>query len=299
MDKKELYIIGNGFDIHHGIPSSYSNFKEFLRTRDVDIYNLVDEYLPVDEKWADIEDCLAHIDVESIIDSASQFLVSYAADDWSDSYHHDYQYEVDKIISGLSSGLLAVFTEWIKQLKMPAADEVKDRHVNLQERGVYLTFNYTNTLSKVYEIPNENILFIHGDAQCNDDLVLGHAWFPADIPSVGEGDVSESLDTRVMEGNDIIDQYFGATFKDVDKIIEENESFFMGLSDVSVINVIGHSMSEVDFDYFYKVVKSVDISKVNWRVSYYSQSGLEAIKSTIETLGIRQELVQYFEIGEM
>ncbi|MGE8189197.1 AbiH family protein [Pseudomonas sp. NPDC086278] len=27
MDATTLYIIGNGFDLHHGLPTSYSDFK--------------------------------------------------------------------------------------------------------------------------------------------------------------------------------------------------------------------------------------------------------------------------------
>ncbi len=28
--QKHLYIIGNGFDIHHGVNSRYSNYREWL-----------------------------------------------------------------------------------------------------------------------------------------------------------------------------------------------------------------------------------------------------------------------------
>jgi hypothetical protein len=28
--EETLYIIGNGFDLHHGIPSKYSDFKIYL-----------------------------------------------------------------------------------------------------------------------------------------------------------------------------------------------------------------------------------------------------------------------------
>jgi hypothetical protein len=299
MGKKELYIIGNGFDIHHGIPSGYSNFREFLRIKDNHIYDLVDEYLPVDEKWADIEECLAHIDVDNVIENASQFLVSYGAEDWSDSFHHDYQYEVNRVIEGLSSGLLAMFTEWVIQLEIPAIDEVKGRLVNLQKEGIYLTFNYTNTLNKIYGIANEDILYIHGNSQYDNDLVLGHAWHPASIPKVGENTDPESMDTRVMEGNEIINQFFGSTFKNTEAIMQENESFFTGLDDVSIINIMGHSMSEVDFDYFYKITKSVNISKVKWRVSYYDQLGLEARKSSMNALGITDKLITYLELRIM
>jgi len=38
-----LYIIGNGFDLHHGINSSYGNFREWLSGNDCDLLNKFDE----------------------------------------------------------------------------------------------------------------------------------------------------------------------------------------------------------------------------------------------------------------
>lgn len=36
---KNLFIIGNGFDIHHGINSRYSDYREWLKGYDFDLYN--------------------------------------------------------------------------------------------------------------------------------------------------------------------------------------------------------------------------------------------------------------------
>lgn len=117
--KKNLYIIGNGFDLYHEIHSKYSDFKQYLFLNDRIIHDLVEEFIPIEKEWSDLEAALAQIDVNSIVDNASQFLVSYGADDWSDAYHHDYQYEIDKIIKGLSIELKSRFTAWVKQLKIP------------------------------------------------------------------------------------------------------------------------------------------------------------------------------------
>lgn len=34
---KHLYIIGNGFDLHHGINSSYKNFQEWMYENHPDV----------------------------------------------------------------------------------------------------------------------------------------------------------------------------------------------------------------------------------------------------------------------
>lgn len=51
---KHLYIIGNGFDIHHSINSSYSNYRNWLEENEPDIYSqLCDLYgVPTEEDEA-------------------------------------------------------------------------------------------------------------------------------------------------------------------------------------------------------------------------------------------------------
>jgi hypothetical protein len=105
-----LYIIGNGFDLHHGIPSAYKDFGTFVKPNDPEIYGLIEEYFGIDDGfWSDFEARLAHFDADTLSEYASNFLVSYGADDWTDSYHHDYQYEIDRVVKALSRGLKRQF----------------------------------------------------------------------------------------------------------------------------------------------------------------------------------------------
>ena len=47
MDK--LYVIGNGFDKHHGMPCGYIDFKKWLRNNRQDVYdNLMRLYGDID-----------------------------------------------------------------------------------------------------------------------------------------------------------------------------------------------------------------------------------------------------------
>ncbi|BBB12888.1 AbiH family protein [Sphingopyxis sp. FD7] len=103
---KRLYIIGNGFDLHHGIPSRYSQFGDYLLNVDPASWRTICEYLFVDKDfWACFEERLASFDEDAIIDYAEQFLVSYGADDWSDAYHHDFEYEIEQVVDALSRKL--------------------------------------------------------------------------------------------------------------------------------------------------------------------------------------------------
>ena len=49
---KHLYIIGNGFDLHHGINSSYKNFQEWMYENHPDVIEKVDEIYGIcNEEW--------------------------------------------------------------------------------------------------------------------------------------------------------------------------------------------------------------------------------------------------------
>lgn len=50
MNRSVLYIVGNGFDIHHRMDSRYSDFKEYLLSHDKNLHGYVINYLPVEEK---------------------------------------------------------------------------------------------------------------------------------------------------------------------------------------------------------------------------------------------------------
>ena len=60
---KDLYVIGNGFDIHHRIPSSYKNFRTWLEDNDPDMLSRMDEVLGLctDEWWNEFETNLGEV----------------------------------------------------------------------------------------------------------------------------------------------------------------------------------------------------------------------------------------------
>lgn len=268
MNHKNLYVIGNGFDIHHLIYSRYSDFKEFLSKVDSSLHDHVIKYLLVDEKWCDLEMALAQLDVDYVIDEAMQFLHPYSAEDWSDSFHHNYQYELDRIVSNLSTGLKSMFSEWISQLEIPKAKDIKHQLINLDFDGHCLSFNYTPTLERIYGVNESNILYLHGKSEHSDsDIILGHSWEPEEVPNLNDVPNPEDMDPRIAEGNEIINNYFGNTFKAAEEIIEANQGFWDELKYVENIYILGHSLSEVDLPYFEEISKNVH-NDSNWIVTY-------------------------------
>ncbi|MEC1760385.1 AbiH family protein [Schinkia azotoformans] len=59
-----LNVIGNGFDLMHGVKSSYYNFRDSLRKNN-SLRFALETYLNVEDMWADFEDPLFCNGVES------------------------------------------------------------------------------------------------------------------------------------------------------------------------------------------------------------------------------------------
>jgi len=268
MEDRKLYIIGNGFDLQHGIPSEYRDFKKFVREHDFGLLKAIENYLPTVRKdWKDLESALAEIDVGSIIDDLEHFMTPYGDDDWGDSGHHDFQYEVGRVIECLSIELRQRFGQWIRQVPIPTPATALRRLQTIDPTDRFLTFNYTLTLQKLYGVPDTHVLHIHGRANLpDDDLVLGHAWNPQERQSLNDRPDIEEIDTRLMEAHGILDKYFSATFKPSARLIQENRPFFERLTNLEEVCVHGHSLSKVDELYFHALLAIPDISSARWQL---------------------------------
>lgn len=173
---KCLYVIGNGFDLWHGIPSRFGDFKRYVAKSAPQIFDEVEAYLPAGDEWNELEQALAEMDVNALIDNLGHFMPSYGADDWSDSGHHDFQYEVENCVERLSTGLKNQFAIWVRGLPILSQLDLKRRLESLDPTAYYLSFNYTSTLKSAYSIDSRRVCFIHGNAAIQDEeLILGHA----------------------------------------------------------------------------------------------------------------------------
>ena len=94
----KLYVIGNGFDLWHGIPSSYWDFREYVRYHDRDIFDTVDSYLPADENWSDLGYAIAieptAVTVRSIEQSFGFVPMGIPGNDWPEGRYRAAQVEV-------------------------------------------------------------------------------------------------------------------------------------------------------------------------------------------------------------
>ena len=295
-----LYVLGNGFDLHHGLATGFPDFKQYVMAKQPDINDRMEEYLAgLDENWCNLEEALAYFDVDTLIDRAGDFLVGYGADDWSDSYHHDYQFEIEQVVRAISGGLKDQFYSWLQEIKIPNSKESPPALLEVNSAAKFFSFNYTPTLQKLYGVKASEIVHIHGVlTEAAGDVILGHGWVLEDRPILDEGQDPESIDTRVMEGNHLIDGYFQDTFKPTDKLIQRHQQFFSSLAQVSDIYVWGHSLSSVDMPYFFEIARSTKQTNPTWHVSHYSASSVAHNEAAMVGLGVSPAKIKHHKLDQ-
>lgn len=256
----KLYIIGNGFDMAHGIDSSYSNFESYLwKEHAGDMYQIdfFNENARCD-LWTDFEAALGSLDINDITPG----LEVEARNNEPEEIGRQSNYMVDTVSQGcevLMKIYETLFEEWVEQIDISGTEAF----VEMDKSALFFTFNYTETLEEVYGISQERILHIHNcrtSSSCGPPIV-GH-YKMARPQYSGEGWIATD------EMDDSLKNLHEGTKKPVDKLIKKNEPFFKSLRNVDEVYVYGHSFNDIDMDYFKEIRRSV-LPDARWTVSYY------------------------------
>ncbi len=294
---KRLVVIGNGFDKAHNLPTAYSDFMKEARKTDSNFYDAICAYIPEDALWSTFEEALSYLDEEQLRDDNSCYLLGYGDDNWSDSAHHDFQHMIEQSLD-FAEDIPIYFKNWLQGIDTNATPIMPLELVD--KNNIFLSFNYTDTLERVYGISPNKILYIHGKAYNDTQIIVGHhddAAINDDEPRFDSDEDRQIYydnydeDIRVTEANQIIKNYFKTTYKDTASIIEKNQSFFEKLSTINEIIIYGHSLSYIDFDYFVEIRDKVS-SVCNWRIMYYSEEDYLNAQNFVNKLGIKRYSLQ-------
>lgn len=285
----ELYLIGNGFDMHHCINSGYNNFKDWLEDKDPVVFNRLFQVYEFDggDLWSSLEENLGNIPLDAILEdhAFAPFLVCVTqADERSEFFSLD-DFSDEKV-SGVGVTLKRLyfyleqyFVEWILQLDVPNFN----RRVRINKNNSYfINFNYTTTLETAYGINRDSIYYIHGCAVLNQHLIFGHNQTPEAIKSKWHFDIFTNEKEQLEEAaNDM-----GTLYKDVNAIIKNSSEIWRRLSDVDTIHVWGLSLSDVDFPYL-SHINSIVKPQCKWEFSWYNENDKRHIENTIGQLSLK------------
>lgn len=295
----ELYLIGNGFDMHHGIKSGYYNFKEWLEEKDPIVSNRLFQVYEFGggDLWSSLEENLGNIPIEAILEDyvSSPFMIFFTRADGSrgffnlDDYSDETVPEVGFSVKRLYFYLEQYFTEWILQLTEPNYNQ----RVQINKTNSYfINFNYTTTLETTYGINRNSVYYIHGCAALNQHLIFGHNQTPEAIKSKWHFDAAIAEEEQLEEA--VSDM--STLYKDVNAIIKNSSEIWRKLSDVGTIHVWGLSLSDVDFPYL-RHIKSIVMPQCKWEFSWYNENDKRHIENIIRQLSLRNtSLVQLSDI---
>lgn len=257
-ESETLYVIGNGFDLFHDLPSSYNHFYCWLINNGYDSFvKQMETIFPATTEnkdkllWKDFEEALGKFDAEDI---HNRF--GCKSDDlWFDEKR---QRMAVKAITPTLDNIRPLMKEWALELS-----EMK--HPNLlylPKNSLYFTFNYTDVLEKTYQIPKENITHIHGLATANEQVITGygnHDYKNINLPEDENKEVSIRLiNKKMME-----------LHKETQIISDQHLKYYESLHNITRVVFLGHSFSFIDATYLKNIIRNVS-DKVHFHVSAHT-----------------------------
>lgn len=317
---KKLYIIGNGFDIAHGLHTDYWKFRTFLEQEYPDfliefekLYGIqqLDDTEPwytikAQERWNQVvnkdlwsafEELMGHPDISDMLNFSSSILDDMDLDggnigirDTMDAYWRD-QF-------GFANLLQDYVKEWIEKIDTSGILPRKNELIGNDE-DIFLNFNYTDVLEHVYQI--EDVTHVHGSMERVSDIspIMGHC---NKTESYKHRQLAMEADEKYDEGEssiqDAIADYLDALFKDTNSIIDFHRGFFRELDKIDHVVVIGWSAGSVDIPYLLKIKESVR-KDIKWTVYWYNNEAYISLKKAFDEVEITGKYeVEYLQTDE-
>jgi len=284
-----LIIIGNGFDLYHGLNSRYSDFRKWLYDNYNDYYVDIMYYNKhgyfgelLDENWSNIENALD-----------LNYEIIYQSNDSS-----------NRIINDIYNTFKKLFHEWIAEVEFSICSNYfhikKTKLNNIYADDYFISFNYTNLLKKIYDISHchknggLHIYPIHNNTpMCPKDL---------DDFVNNRDPINDIVFGNINNNNNKIDDSLESTFKltfskDTEYIFSKLDSIFLSKINEKIdeIYVLGHSIDLNNGDYYYFEKLAEKFSKANWFISFYCDN--EYNKDRLHKEKIKRQLSDKFKLN--
>lgn len=313
----DLNIIGNGFDLYHGLPSSYYFFGCYLIEKNPELFIAMSkwfdfryyskmrgypyedfEYGVENQFWSIFEERLGKVNDNAIIGT----------------YDYDLGLEIEEYDIPMDDYLLAdevrkAFVLWVSEtLDVKSNYKIINEYKKLglfdmifSNRDKYVVFNYTHTLQRVYQIKDYNVCYVHGECtgEEDDNLVFGHC-----------------NEKRMQEIEKIIEEYDKRSLYQAERITQlEHECLLKFMKSLQKdvegckvylnifydffkeepenINVFGMSLSDIDYPYLEQI--KIRWPSAKWRFSFFSSKDSDMIDTVAKKLGILESQYDKFE----
>ena len=269
--KDTLYIIGNGFDLHHGLNTSYKNFRDNVVLKAPNLWKqLTDIYgddVTKNMWWSDFEAKLADINYNHLLNSDNGVAMGGM-----------------KVQNFLTGQLPPLFGKWIKSINL---NIVPENELDIDKDALFFTFNYSLVLEIIYEVNKDNIWHIHNSIEEVDKIIVGH-----------DSDLNTLISNyNLNRGNkqynswivDNIIPFAAEGAKDVEKRIADNMENFNKYSNIKHIISMGFSFNEIDMPYIKAIISSNTNKKnIDWTIYYHQEGEDDIIIEKLKKIGIKE-----------
>lgn len=309
-----LYIIGNGFDIAHGLDTRYWKLREFIEEKDPEFLRQFEELYniqPLDnteygytEKaqkqwnnsvnhtlWSEFEKFMGNPNITGMLESSISVTEGMPMD--GIRYHMDSYWNEQY---GFINKLQNYVKDWIETIDTSNVEIKKTSLINSSD--YFFNFNYTDLLEKIYGI--ENVLHIHGGVTSVSDIdpIMGHC-NKSDMQNHKQWakDADEEFKEAEASIQEAVYKYLNTIYKDTDEQIKFNQDFFNEIKSVEKVVIIGWAAGDVDIPYLRKIIESVS-SDTKWEVYCYDEKAYNSLSRAFSREGIIGENIKYITSNE-
>ncbi len=275
-----LIIIGNGFDLHHGLKSGYKDYCLFLKAHNPDTMESIRNSPYFDGACTDIfdEDDFFWTDVEGNLKFNFDAMLEESVGGYypdlmekSDARWHKIEFDSEAKVRMIDTAFTTyALVNWLNTIDVSKADET--HRVKFLSDDLFISFNYTETLEIFYGIPAERILHIHGCISNPESLQFGN---PEQTPTIVKKkfeDVYGSDEFYGMSIEPAANNYVNlAAFfsKDINSNVPTLTNFITD-KEINEIIIMGHSYLGVDKVY-YENVLIPRFQKARWAIYCYKE----------------------------
>lgn len=311
-----LNIMGNGFDLYHGLPTQYYDFACYMLSTDeplytelaemydfpimsVDSHTNIGDYQIADQFfWRDFEKNLGYLSPEWVENTLPDDLGLETPEAVSLTVPHSDR--TDDVKTKLNDWILSIDTsDNFQQIR----SQLGSKKLLFSHEDAFISFNYTHTLEHIYHIAN--VFHIHGSASSGNfpnDLILGHG-NSAEINTLNErieqlrnepySEYSQANRNRIAEytfERSILTQFQ----KPTDLGLAHLHDFLDTINTPDCICTYGFSFGKVDDPYILYLRSKYPSAK--WKFSYYSSQDIHTtIERVVQLLHLETPQYECFE----
>lgn len=276
MSSNQLFIVGNGFDLWHKLPTNYKDFYNQYTDYLDQIENYFSYGLQEEELWSDFENVLGQFD-ESILIEENDFM-DFSGDEFPTQQLYGLEDAVDEFSREIVEGITSCFTEWIKGISIKSSVQ----QMRFPDEAQFISFNYTSTLQQLYKTPKNQVYHIHGSLEQRSRLIFGHT----EAVLQATADKNTYYTEAINSGRKVL----LALQKPVNEIIRDKlNPWLENNENISVITVIGHSLNNIDLPYFSRI--AIKFPDALWQCYSFDKEEAKAHGAVLERIGVSKKKI--------